>query len=122
MFSFAEAAVPEAPGPYVGVTMIDNSSVRVNAADNSDNEDGFYVSIYKYPSLTLFDTIEVDGSDSSQMEADVTGLTCNQTYKAVVVAYNDEGNSSVSDNRYFNMGSTFGVSCPNGVPNAPGPY
>ncbi|MCK4440410.1 MAG: fibronectin type III domain-containing protein, partial [Sulfurovaceae bacterium] len=124
MFSFADAtAVLNAPGPYVGATMIDNSSVEINTADNSNNEDGFYVSIYKYPSLTLFDTVEVEGSDSSQVEATVTGLTCDQTYKAVVVAYNTDGNSSASDDRYFNMKSTFGASCPQqAIPNAPGPY
>lgn len=122
---FAQADVPNAPGAYIGAYLGDtNSSVRLSTADNSDNENGFYFSIYDYATSTLFDTIEVDGSNKAYVYSHVTGLTCDKTYKVVAVAYNDDGNSSQSDAQYFNIKSTFGVATclPTSTLNAPGSY
>jgi hypothetical protein len=124
--SSIEAAVPNAPGSYLGVTKLDdsNTSVRISALDNSDNEKGFYLSVYD-SSSALFDTIKIDASDKAYIYSNITGLTCDETYQAVLVAYNDDGNSSQSDLRAFNLKSSFGAKCPtesNVSLNAPGPY
>jgi hypothetical protein len=120
-----QADVPNAPGAYIGVTKLGdtNTSVHLSSADNSDNENGFYFLIYDYATSTLFDTIEVNGSNKTHMYANVTGLTCHKTYKVIAVAYNNDGNSSKSDAGYFNIKSTFGANCSqSSTLNAPGSY
>ncbi len=113
---------PAPPGPYIGVTDINDTAVRVNFVDNSDNEDGFL----------LFDrtgdiniTVPANSANNpSQTYVNVDGLTCNQTYFIKALAFNSDGNSSTSDERAFNINSTFGVLCPsnNDTPAVPGPY
>ena len=115
--SFAQATVPNAPGPYIGVTKIDDTSVRINFNDNSDNETGFILfgdGIYKSLSAN-------DETINPNVYTDITGLICNKVYQVEAIAYNNDGNSTLSDKGIFRMSSTFGVDCPE-VPNAPGPY
>jgi hypothetical protein len=123
--TFVQADVPNAPGAYIGVTKLGdtNTSIRLSSADNSDNENGFYFLIYDDATSTLFDTIEVNHSNKTHIYSNVTGLTCNKTYKIIAIAYNNDGNSSKSDARYFNIKNTFGANCSqSSTLNAPGPY
>jgi len=120
------ATVPNAPGSYLGVSKLDdtNTSVRFSLKDNSNNEDGFYLSVYNLDQ-TPFATIAIPASDEEYVYANLTGLTCNATYKAIAVAYNTDGNSSQSDWATFNIARTFNAKCPddiNTTPNQPGPY
>jgi len=120
--SLAEAVVPNAPGSYVGVTKLSNTSVRISTKDNSDNEDGFYVSVYDHDTSALVQQKQLSASNNSSVYADITGLVCDKLYGVSVLAFNTDGNSS-SDTRYFNINSTFSPPCSNqDVPNAPGPY
>jgi len=125
--SFAHALVPNAPGLYVGVSKLDdsNKSVRISVKDNSNNEDGFYLSLYDYETSSLFQTLNIDAGESSFVYTNVTGLSCDKMYQAVMVAYNADGNSSQSDLRSFSIKGTFGAKCFTEVEdevNAPGPY
>ena len=119
---------PNAPGPYIGVTDINCSAVRINFLDNSDNEDGFVV---VGEDGVIYEPIAAnDENTDSNVYYNLYNLDCNRTYKIKVLAYNSEGNSSFSDTRAFNIHSTFGVDCANctsgnntcTVPATPGPY
>jgi hypothetical protein len=118
--SFANASVPDAPGSYIGVTALSLTSVRINFLDHSDNEKGFIVMMdgHHTPLPPNDETV------NSEVYKDFTGLICDKRYYVKVVAYNDDGNSSWSDERNFKIESTFGFDCNNtiGVPDAPGPY
>ena len=122
--SLAEADVPNAPGNYVGVSKLSDTSVRISTKDNSDNENGFYASIYDYATSTLVQRKEISASNSSTIYVNFTGLVCDKLYGANVIAFNEDGNSSASDTRYFNLHSTFSTTCPDDkeIPNAPGAY
>ncbi len=116
--TFAEAAAPTAPGAYIGVTDINETTVRINFLDNSDNEQGFEI---------VGDINEsISGSNDANVDAyvyhDITGLTCDKTYTIKALAYNADGNSSFTNERKFNLKSTFGQEClPLGdVPVTPG--
>ena len=118
-------STPAQPGPYIGVTDINCTAVRINFADNAINEDGFIVT-GNFPNSPMYLPAHTD-ENSSEVYADITGLESNQTYSIIsVVAYNSAGNSTPSDTRLFNIENTFGVTCPNGcnqdVPLAPGSY
>jgi len=116
----AWAGVPAAPGSYIGVTDIDENTVRINFKDNSDNEQGFQV----VGDINL-NIPSNDASESPYVYANVSDLECDRVYTIQVLAYNDEGNSSLTDPRSFNIKSTFGVSCDtveSSLPMAPDPY
>ena len=122
--SLSEATVPNAPGSYVGISKLSNTSVRISTKDNSDNEDGFYVSVYDYETSNLVQRKQISDSNNSHIYADFTGLVCDKLYLANVLAFNEDGNSSVSDTRNFNIHTTFSTTCPDDidVPTAPGSY
>ncbi len=123
--SLAEAVVPNAPGSYVGATKLSDSSVRTSTKDNSDNEDGFYASLYDYATSSLVQRKLISSSNNSHVYADFTNLVCDKVYSVDFLAFNSDGNSSKSDKRYFNMKSTFSTTCPvpdTEKPNAPGSY
>ncbi len=124
--SFAEAAVPNAPGSYVGVSKLSSTSVRVSTQDNSNNEDGFYASIYDYATSELVKNKLIPASNTDTVYADITGLVCDKLYSAKVLAFNADGNSSTSDTQHFNIHSTFSTPCSDepamDIPAAPGPY
>ena len=125
IFTFLEAAVPNAPGPYVGVTKLNdsNTSVRLSFEDNADNENGFYLLVYDYENSSLFKSIKINATNRVNGYANITGLTCNKIYQALAIAYNNEGNSSRSNMATFNIQTTFGATCsPIFSLNAPGPY
>ena len=118
---------PAQPGPYIGATDINCTAVRINFSDNAINEDGFIVS-GDFPNSPMYLPAHTD-INSSQVSADITGLESNQTYCITVVAYNNDGNSTPSDTRCFNIESTFGVTtctscseCDQNTPVAPGLY
>ncbi len=125
--SFVHASVPIASG-YIGATKLDetNTSVRISFEDNSTNEDGFYISIHNYTDNIPFATIEVDSTNGDHGYANITGLTCDKTYQATVIAYNEDGNSTGNPLTSFNMQSTFNATCGNSsspeTPLQPGPY
>jgi len=98
-----------APGPYIGVTDINKTSVRVNFLDNSDNENGF---------LLFDDTGDINAtlpensaSEPSQNYVTLTGLTCDRVYTIKAIAFNGSGNSLPSNSRSFNIHTTFGINC-----------
>jgi hypothetical protein len=112
---------PSRPGPYIGVTDINCTAVRINFLDNSDNEDGFRIigDINK--------TIPANNTQNAYVYANLENLECNKTYKIQVMAYKGDCNSTLSDVRFFNIHTTFDIDCSsctdsNEVPNAPGPY
>jgi len=116
-----DASVPNRPGSYIGVTAIDKTSVRISFADNSDNEIGFRVFGEGIDEMIPPN----DRTVKSHVYTNIRGLTCDKLYSVQVVAYNSEGNSSISDKRYFNIHTTFGLPCDNEVPtvpDAPGSY
>ena len=126
--SLLEAIPLNAPGPYLSSSKVkdSNDSVRFSFRDNSNNENKFRINIYDNESNRLFKSININGSNKGYGYATVTNFHCDKVYKAVVTASNDEGNSSPSDFTFFQMKSTFGVSCPQSpnveVPTAPGAY
>ena len=76
--SFAEADTPNAPWPYIEVTGIDTTSVRVNFLDNADNEDGF---LLLNDSRDINITIPQNNATApSQTYVTLTGLTCDKVY------------------------------------------
>jgi len=119
--SFALATVPTvptAPGLSIGVTDINDSTIRINFKDNSDNETGF--KIIGDINMSLSNN---DETTAPYVYKDISGLTCNKVYKIQAVAYNAVGDSTPSDLRSFNIHTTFGTTCPSVVsikPNAPG--
>ncbi len=119
--TFIHAIVPNAAGPYIGISKLTDSSIQLSAKDNSDNEDRFHILVYDYATSALFKSLSVPASNKAQVYVAVTGLTCDKTYKAIVVAENADGNSTQSDARYFNLKSTFGANCVTAIA-MPGPY
>jgi len=116
--SFVNANVPNAAGPYIGVTKIDSSSVTINFVDNSNDEIGFKIIGDINLSIPPHDE-----TLTPNVYTDITGLTCDKVYQIEIIAYNNDGDSTPSDKRDFNMHSTFGVECNvTDVPNAPGSY
>ncbi len=117
--AFAEA--PNAPGPFIGATKVDDSTVKIDFLDNSDNELGFEI----IGDLSL----SIPANDETQhpyVYANLTDLECDEVYTIQALAYNEDGNSTLSDPRSFSLKSTFGVDCAaeDGVelPAAPGSY
>ena len=105
---FAEAAVPTAPGLYIGVTDINATAVKINFLDNSNDELGFEIVGDITESIP---GIHDEGVDP-YVYHEISGLTCNQTYTIKALAYNADGNSSFSNERKFNIKTTFGQACP----------
>jgi len=106
--SFAEASKPNAPGPYIGVTDINKSAVRINFLDNSDNEDGFLL----YGNDFNISLPKNNEDNHQYVYANITNLVCNKVYSLKVLAYNSDGNSTPSDLRSFNIHTTFDIPCP----------
>jgi len=113
--------VPNAPGSYIGVTDINDTAVRIEFLDNSNNETNFR--IFGDINQTLPENNE---TANPYVQVDLTNLTCNQIYSIQALAFNASGDSLPTDVRTFNIHTTFGVDCngTNGglVPNAPGSY
>ena len=103
-----------APGPYIGVTDINTSAVRVSFLDNSDNEDGFI--IYTDEGLKFL-VPKNDEMKKRYQYANLTGLTCDKTYKIEVVAYKNDVNSTPSELRNFNIFRTFDIPCKEEIKN-----
>ncbi|CAA6812278.1 MAG: Unknown protein [uncultured Sulfurovum sp.] len=120
--SLVEAAtVPNAPGGYTAVSPLTDTSVRISTQDNSNNEDGFYTSVYDHATSALVKREQVSGSNKSHTYANIEGLECDKLYSVNVIAFNNEGNSSASDTAHFNINNTFSTPCLR-TPTAPGPY
>jgi len=105
--STLHASVPNAPDNYIGVTAIDESSVRINFLDNANNETGFKI-VGQGIDRTL---LAHDETKHPYVYVNLTGLVCDQTYTIAVLAYNQEGNSTMTDSRSFNISSTFNMDC-----------
>jgi len=106
--SFADASKPNAPGPYIGVTDINKSAVRINFLDNSDNEDGFLL----YGNGFHISIPKNNENTNRYVYTNITNLVCNKVYSFKVLAYNSDGNSTPSDLRSFNIHTTFDIPCP----------
>ena len=95
----ATATVPNAPGPYMGVYNVTETTARISFLDNSTNEDGFKV--YIHDANNVFDAtlvpnpIIVPKNDTGDLYkyVNITDLTPNTLYKLKVVAYNTDGES-----------------------------
>jgi len=113
---------PIHPGPYIGVTDINDTAVRINFLDNSDNETGFRIFGSDDINVTLPPN---DGTVDQNVYANLTGLICNHVYKIQALAFNGSGDSLPTDVRAFNIHTTFGVDCNEtgvDVPEAPDSY
>jgi len=97
------------PGPYIGVTDINKTAVRISFLDNSYNENGFRI----YDEANNID-INISGNDENEhayVYKNITGLVCNKMYTIKIVAYNNSSTSNVSDARSFNIHTTFDIAC-----------
>jgi len=108
--SFAEAAVPAQPGPYVGAaTNSECTAVRLNFADNSTDESNFTITLNNLTtSSSTTTTIGSNGTSTVYTTLSIPNVS--DVYSATVVANNSDGSSTSSDQRVFRMSSTFG--CP----------
>jgi len=110
-FTFSKALAPHAPDPYLGVTLLQNTSdsVRVNFKDSSNNEDGFRI----FNGTDINITIPAnDESIHPYVYVNIDNLTCTQLYSIQVVSYKDGLESAPTPVRHFRIKSTFGVACP----------
>jgi hypothetical protein len=108
-----DATVPEAPGSYLGITPLSQTSVRVGFLDNSDNELGFMLFGENFNLLLPAN----DETENPYVYKTISNLKCNKVYQIQVLALNDEGFSAFSDSRAFRMHTTFGIECdPNQAP------
>jgi len=103
-----DTSIPDAPGPYIGVTDINDTAVRINFLDNSDNETGFRIFGSDDINVTLPPN---DETVDQNVYANLTGLICNHTYTIQALAFNGSGDSLPTDVRAFNIHTTFGVPC-----------
>ncbi len=93
------AAVPNSPGPYVGVNNVTDTSARISFLDNSTDEDGFKV--YIHDENDVFDAtvspnpVMVPKNDTASLYqyATITGLSADTLYLLHVTAYNEDGES-----------------------------
>ena len=112
--SSISAATPQQPGPYIGISSINSTSVRISFLDKSNDETGFRI----YDGDTIDMTIPAnDETTHAYVYATLTGLQSNKLYTIRVVAFNNDGDSLPSNARDFKISSTFGY-----PPNQPGPY
>jgi len=89
---------PEMPGEYVGVYNITTDGARISFKDNSDDEDGFKVYVYKYDTNELVKTIDLDQTAvvNGYVYTNIDGLEANTFYKVAVTAYNSCGESKAT--------------------------
>jgi len=94
------AAAPVAPGPYVGVYNVTDTTARISFLDNATNEEGFKV--YIHDAKDVLDATVVpnpvvvgahDGADPYQY-ADIAGLNPQSLYKLHISAFNADGESA----------------------------
>jgi len=121
------ATIPNAPGPYVGVSNVTETSARISYLDNSSDEDGFKVYIYDNTDGVLDTSIspnpiivpENDGISPYQY-TNLTGLTPYTFYEVRVTAFNEAGESAPTNPSSENGGRfrTIGT-C---TPEMPDPY
>lgn len=98
-----EFTYPKAPTD-IGFTYIDNSTVRLSFADNSDGKWNFYLYLNDSKIKTIW------GSHSKYNYSTLRRLSCNKTYKVSLSAYNSDIESSkISES--FTFQGTFGKSC-----------
>jgi hypothetical protein len=123
----ATAATPHAPGPYVGVFNVDETSARISFLDNSTDEDGFKV--YIHDANDIFDATVVpnpilvpknDGGNLHQ-HTNIENLTPHTLYKLRVTAYNTDGESASTIASSINNGR-IRTSPPVCQPAMPGEY
>ena len=123
----ATAAIPQKPGPYVGVYNVTETTARISFLDNSTNEDGFKV--YIHDANDIFDATVVpnpilvpknDGGNPHQY-TNIINLTPNTLYKLRVTAYNGDGESAQTISSSVNNGrlNTTTLVC---KPDMPGEY
>ena len=115
------AGVPNAPGPYIGVTNLNGASdaVRLSFKDNSNNEIYNMIGIYEAGSAPANPTPQDDfvavkavpATSDSYAYVNINGLECDKVYKAVAFSYNNDGYSAPSSVKAFNIHTTLGISC-----------
>jgi hypothetical protein len=123
----ATAAVPNTPGPYMGVYKVTETTARISFLDNSTDEDGF--KIYINDANNVFDAtivpnpILVPKNDSGSLYqySNITDLTPNTLYKLKITAYNADGESAPTIASSINNGR-IQTSPPVCQPAMPGEY
>ncbi|HHH55239.1 MAG TPA: fibronectin type III domain-containing protein [Bacteroidetes bacterium] len=103
---------PKTPGPYIGVTSIDKTSVRISFLDNSNNEAGFKIYDGSAIDVTLAPNDETQARKRYVYKT-LTGLNCNETYTIKAKSFNSQGESTPSLAKTFNIQNTFGITCNN---------
>ena len=106
----ATAAIPNTPGPYVGVYQVTDTTAHISFLDNSTDEDGFKV--YINDANNVFDAtivpnpILVPKNDTANLYqyANIIDLTPNTLYKLRVTAYNTDGESAPTTSSSKNNG------------------
>jgi len=102
------AQIPNPTGDYIGVTALDQHSVRINFVDNSNNESGFLLQ----SKGGLHHLISKNDEQKHIYQYyNLTDLRCDQTYSIQILAYNQEGNSTLTPPRDFNIQTTFDLPC-----------
>jgi hypothetical protein len=123
----ATAAIPNTPGPYIGVYAITDTSARISYLDNASDEDGFKVYIYDNTNGILDMTLSPnpiivpknDGGSQYQY-TDLTNLIPNQFYEVRVTAFNSDGESNSTDPSSEKGGRLYTTdTC---IPEMPGEY
>jgi len=115
-FTTQEVCTPEMPGEYVGVWNVTEYGARISFKDNSDNEDGFKVYVYKYGTNELVKTLDLDHTyqNGDYVYADIFCLEPNTLYQVKVTAYNSCGESKATTPSSENNGrfKTEAIQCP----------
>ena len=111
------ASVPNSPGPYVGVYKVLENSARISFLDNSTDEEGFNVYVYKDNGSLATEVspnplvIPKNNTGSLYQYAQITGLSNSTYYEVKVSAFNCDGESektvpSSQNNGRFNTEGT----------------
>jgi len=98
LMNMAMASTPNTPGPYVGTYNVTETTARISFQDNSADEDGFKVYIYKNNTLdtTLSPNpliVPTHNSADPYQYANLSDLDPNTLYKVGVSAFNTDGES-----------------------------
>ena len=123
----ATAAVPNSPGPYVGVYQVTDTTANISFLDNATDEDGFKVYIHDandaFDATVVPNPILVPKNDSGSLYqyTHIMDLTPNTLYKLRVTAYNTDGESAPTVSSSKNNGR-IRTSPPVCQPTMPGEY
>jgi len=98
LMNVATASTPSMPGPYVGTYDVTETTAKISFQDNSADEDGFKVYIYKNNTLdtTLSPNpiiVPAHNNADPYQYANLSNLDPNTLYQVGVSAFNSDGES-----------------------------